>query len=72
MGVVELLRKALEWKALLDSAEATNQAGIARREGIPRARATQVMWCPHAGPPFQDADAAHCCRQSNGRIDSTL
>ena len=32
--VAELLRKALEWQALLESGEAKNQADIARREGI--------------------------------------
>jgi hypothetical protein len=41
--VVELLRKALEWQALLESGEVGNQAEIARREGITRARVTQVM-----------------------------
>ena len=44
--VVELLRKAIEWQALLDSGEASNQAAIARREGITRARVTQVMESP--------------------------
>jgi hypothetical protein len=32
--VVELLRKALEWQALLESGEVRNQAEVARREGI--------------------------------------
>ena len=41
--VVELLRKAIEWRTLLESGEAPNQAEIARREGITRARVTQVM-----------------------------
>lgn len=41
--VVELLRKALEWQALLESGEVRNQADIARREGISRARVSQVM-----------------------------
>ena len=41
--VVELLRKAIEWQALLESGEAASQAEIARREGITRARVTQVM-----------------------------
>jgi len=41
--VVELLRKALEWQALLESGEAANLAAIARREGITPARVTQVM-----------------------------
>jgi hypothetical protein len=41
--VVELLRKAIEWQTLLEPGEVTNQAAIARREGITRARVTQVM-----------------------------
>ncbi len=41
--VVELLRKAIKWQELLESGEASNQAAIARREGITRARVTQVM-----------------------------
>jgi len=41
--VVELLRKAIEWRALLESGEVANQAAIARREGITRARMTQVL-----------------------------
>jgi hypothetical protein len=40
---VELLRKAIEWQALLASGEAPNQVAIARREGLTRARVTQVM-----------------------------
>ena len=34
--VAELLRKALAWRALLTSGEVSNQATIARREGITR------------------------------------
>jgi hypothetical protein len=41
--VVELLRKALDWQALLESGEVPNRAAIARREGVTRARVTQVM-----------------------------
>ncbi len=41
--VVELLRTALKWQELLESGEASNQAAIARREGITRARVTQVL-----------------------------
>ena len=41
--VVELLRKALEWQAQLESHEIANQAAIAAREGITRARVTQIM-----------------------------
>ena len=41
--VVELLRKDIEWRRQLDAGEVRNQADIARREGISRARVTQVM-----------------------------
>jgi len=41
--VTELLRKALEWRRQLDYGELRNQAEIARREGITRARVTQIM-----------------------------
>ena len=43
--VVELLRKAIEWQALLESGKVVSQADIARREGVTRARVTQVMGC---------------------------
>jgi hypothetical protein len=52
--VVELLRKALEWQALLESGEASNQAAIARREGITRARVTQVMGLLRLAPEIQE------------------
>ena len=32
--VVELLRKAIEWQALLESRDAASQAEVARREGL--------------------------------------
>lgn len=51
--VVELLRKAIEWQALLESGEASNQAAIARREGITRARVTQVMGLLRLAPEIQ-------------------
>jgi hypothetical protein len=41
--VVETLRKAIEWRRQLDAGEAPNQAAIARREGISRARVTQIL-----------------------------
>ena len=41
--VVELLRKAIEWQALLESGKIASQVDIARKEGITRARVTQVM-----------------------------
>jgi hypothetical protein len=51
--MVELLRKAIEWQALLESGEARNQAVISRREGITRARVTQVMGLLHLAPEIQ-------------------
>jgi hypothetical protein len=51
--VVELLRKALEWQALLESGKVRNEAEIARREGITRARVTQVMGLLRLAPEIQ-------------------
>ena len=51
--VVELLRKATEWQALLESGEFTSQGDIAIREGITRARVTQVMGMLRLGPEIQ-------------------
>jgi hypothetical protein len=51
--VVELLRQAIEWQALLASGEAPNQAAIARREGITRARVTHVMGLLRLAPEIQ-------------------
>ena len=52
--VVELLRKAMEWQALLESGKVANQAAIARREGITRARITQVLGMLCLAPDIQD------------------
>ena len=41
--VAVLLRKATEWRRLLDSGELPSQADIARREGLTRARVTQIL-----------------------------
>ena len=62
--VVELLRKAVEWKALLDSGEVATQADIACQEGITRARVTQVLGLLRLAPEIQEhilslPDAAH-------------
>lgn len=51
--VAELLRKAIEWQALLESSEISSQAEIARREGITRARVTQVMGMLRLAPEIQ-------------------
>lgn len=52
--VTELLRKAIEWQQQLDIGEVRNQADIARREGITRARVTQVMALLRLAPEIQE------------------
>jgi hypothetical protein len=52
--VVELLRKAIQWKALLESRKVASQAEIARQEGITRARVTQVMGMLKLPPEIQE------------------
>ena len=51
--MAELLRNAIEWRALLESGKASNQAAIARREGITRARVTQVLGMLRLAPEIQ-------------------
>ena len=51
--VAELLRKAIEWRALLTSGEVSNQAAIARREGVTRARVTQILGLLRLAPEIQ-------------------
>ena len=41
--VVRTLLKAREWRRQLDAGEVESQAAIARREGLTRARGTQIM-----------------------------
>ena len=43
MRKAALLQKAVEWRRQLDAVEVASQAEIARREGISRARVTQVI-----------------------------
>jgi len=52
--VVELLCKAMEWQALLANGKIANQADIARREGITRARVTQVLDLLRLAPEIQE------------------
>ncbi len=47
-------REATDWQALLESGDAANQADIARREGISRARVTQVMGLLRLAPEIQE------------------
>ena len=53
--VVELLRMAMEWQRQLDAVEVGTQAEIARREGITRARVTQVMGMLRLAPEIQQS-----------------
>jgi hypothetical protein len=52
--VTEFLRKAIEWQRQLDAGEVRNQAEIARREGITRARVTQVLCLLRLSPEIQE------------------
>lgn len=52
--VVKLLRTAQEWRRQLDAGEVENQAAIARREGITRARVTQVIGLLRLAPEIQE------------------
>ncbi|MBN1857802.1 hypothetical protein JW848_01195 [Candidatus Bipolaricaulota bacterium] len=52
--VVELLQMALEWQRQLDAGEVETQAAIARREGITRARVTQIMALLRLAPEIQE------------------
>ncbi|MCL5884613.1 MAG: hypothetical protein M1377_04610 [Deltaproteobacteria bacterium] len=63
--VTELLRKSIEWRRQHDAGEVRNQAEIARREGITRARVTQVMGMLRLAPEIQEKilalpDNLHC------------
>jgi hypothetical protein len=51
--VVELLRKAQEWRRQLDAGEVTTQAEISRQEMVTRARVTQVMGLLRLAPEIQ-------------------
>jgi hypothetical protein len=52
--VAELLRKAIEWRRQLDAGEIRNQAEIACREGLTRARVIQVLWLLCLAPEIQE------------------
>lgn len=52
--VIELLQRAQEWHRQLEAGEARTQAEIARREGITRARVTQVMGLLRLAPEIQE------------------
>jgi hypothetical protein len=52
--LVELLRKATEWRRQLDAGDVPNQAAIAHREGITRARVTQILLLLRLAPDIQE------------------
>jgi hypothetical protein len=52
--VAEFLRKAKEWQRQLDTGEICTPADIARREGVTRARVTQVMGMLRLTPEIQE------------------
>lgn len=52
--VTELLRMAMEWRRQIDAGEVQNKTEIARREGITRARVTQIMGMLRLAPEIQD------------------
>jgi hypothetical protein len=52
--VVDLLRKAIAWRQELDAGTVGNQAEIARREGVTRARVTQIMMLLRLAPVIQE------------------
>jgi len=52
--VVELLRKAIEWQALLKSGECTSQSEIATREQLTRGRVTQIMGMLNLVPEIRE------------------
>ena len=52
--VVEFLRKAIEWQALLASGQVKNQTDIAQREGISRPRVNQIMCLTRLAPEIQE------------------
>ena len=52
--VVELLRMAMEWQRQLGAGEVSTKADIARREGITRARVTQIMAMLRLAPEIRE------------------
>jgi len=53
-GAVKALLKAREWKRQLDAGEVASQADIARREGLTRARVTQILNLLRLAPEIQE------------------
>ena len=52
--VVATLRRALRWRRELDGGKIASQADIARREGLTRARVTQILMLLRLAPEIQE------------------
>jgi hypothetical protein len=52
--VKKLLQHAMEWKVMLESGKATDQAEIAHQQGLSRARVTQIMSLLRLAPEVQE------------------
>lgn len=52
--IVETLHKAVEWRRQLDAGEVPNQAAIASREGITRARVSQILMLLRLAPEIRE------------------
>ena len=48
------LKKARKWRALIDSGRVESRAGIAREEGVSRARVTQVLGLLNLAPEIRE------------------
>ena len=53
--IVETLLKARQWRRQIDAGEVADQATIARRKGLSRARVTQVLMLLRLAPDIQEA-----------------
>ena len=62
-----LLRQAIKWREELDSGQIPNQAAIARREHITRARVTQILALLRLPPETQEQVLA-ASPTKNGRV----
>jgi len=56
--IIDLLHKAEEWRRQLDAGEVASQAAIARREGITRARVTQILALLRLAPEVREQISA--------------
>jgi hypothetical protein len=54
LRITELLRMAAEWRRQLDAGEVQNRADISRREGITRARVTQILGLLRLAPEIRE------------------